>query len=74
MCWVLQDMKRTGDLTEVIHRAPYYMYDGAEWWDAKKGQVNLAWLTAKWVDYQCPNHGEVSEQETEPEIELEEEK
>lgn len=73
MCWVLQDMKKADDLDTVVRKAPLHMYADAEWWDTKGAHVNLIWLTNKWVDYQCPNHGEVDD-EAVPEVELEDER
>lgn len=56
MCWVLEDMKKRDDLDAIVRKAPLHMYMDSAWWDAKNSHVNLAWLTSKWVDYECPNH------------------
>jgi hypothetical protein len=56
MCGVLEDMKKTDDLTDIVLKAPPYMYLDAVWWDAKKARVDLIWLTYQWASYTCPNH------------------
>ncbi len=55
VCWVLEDMYKSGDLDDIVRKAPADMREGASWWDSKNQAVNQVWLLEQW-SYECPNH------------------